>query len=96
MTRTKVRRTREQCRQVIEQLKVNSFIEGREPTEEDYRCVIEYYGLELCPTGGMQGIPELEMDNFMMNWIYNHYSAIRQILERREAALNCPYLQVVK
>ena len=96
MTRTKVRRTREQCRQVIEQLKVNSFIEGREPTEEDYRCVIEYYGLELCPTGGMQGVPELEMDNFMMNWIYNHYQAIRRILERREAALNCPYLQVVK
>lgn len=96
MTRTRVRRTREQCRRVIEQLKVNSFIEGREPSEEDYRCVIEYYGLELCPTGGMQGIPELEMDNFMMNWIYNHYPAIRQILERREAALNCPYLRVVK
>lgn len=92
----RVKRTREDCRKVIEQLKVNSFLVGKEPTEEDYRCVIEYYGLELCPTGGMQGVPELEMDVFMMGWISDHYHEIRGILERREAALNCPYLRVVK
>jgi len=96
MTKQRTKRTREHCRQVIEQLKVNSFLAGREPSEEDYRCVIEYYGLELCPTGGMQGVPELELDSFMLTWIYDHYPEIRKVLERREAALNCPYLQVIK
>lgn len=86
---------RQQCRKIIEQLKIN-VMRNKPSTERDYAAVITYFGLQLCPTGGMQAVPELEMDKFMMNWIYEHYPDIRKVLERREKIKNCAHLRVVK
>lgn len=89
---------KEECRVIIDRLMGDVYLEPKPATREELRAVIDYFGIELCETGGFncEWTPEIDTGSEMQMWINDHADEVYEELQRIDRAKNCTYLRVVK